>query len=184
MKIQIKDEILKKRNSLPENKVRLKSEAIWKCLSALRQYKSAKTVMFYVSIKNEVRTRGMINDALKNKTVAVPKMEKNEIEPSIIAGMESLVEAGKFNIPEPMGLIKMNYKSIDIVIVPGVVFDINGHRIGYGFGYYDKFLKNVPKALKVGLAYEFQVIDKIPRQEHDVPVDFIITEDRIIDCKR
>ena len=64
--------------------------------------------------------------------------------------------------------MKIAYKNIDLVLVPGIVFDKEGHRIGYGFGYYDKFLKKVPKAIKLGLTFDFQVIDKIPREMHDL----------------
>jgi len=68
--------------------------------------------------------------------------------------------------------------------VPRIVFDMEGHRIGYGFGYYDKFLRKVPKAVKVGLCFDFQVAGKIPHEEHDAPVDFIETEERTFECRK
>ena len=102
----------------------------------------------------------------------------------MVIDFESLVPFGKFGIPEPMELMKVSYKSIDAVIVPGVAFDKNGYRIGFGFGHYDKFLKKTPHAVKIGLAFEFQIVDSVPKEEHDVPVDFIITEKRVIDCKK
>jgi len=80
----------------------------------------------------------------------------------------------------------LDIADIDLVIVPGVVFDKSGHRIGYGHGYYDRFLDNLEKinknAVKVGLAYDFQIADKVPIEKHDVPVDKIVTEKRIIRC--
>ena len=67
--------------------------------------------------------------------------------------------------------------------MPGIVFDKEGRRIGYGLGYYDKFLKKTPKAVKIGLAFDFQVVDQIPREMHDVPVDVIVTEERV-ECRK
>ncbi len=71
--------------------------------------------------------------------------------------------------------------SIELVIVPGIVFDIKGYRVGHGLGYYDKFLKKT-NAKKIGLAFEFQVVSEISYEEHDIKMDKIVTEDRIIDC--
>ena len=137
--------------------------------------------MFFVSFNSEVHTHDMIKTALKSKTVVVPKVSHNEIEQSLIIDFDNLI-AGKFGILEPIEIMKIAYKNIDLVLVPGIVFDKEGHRIGYGFGYYDKFLRKVPKAIKIGLAFDFQVIDKIPKEMHDVPVDVIVTEEGVINC--
>ena len=139
--------------------------------------------MVFGSFNSEGHTHEMIKDALRNKTVIIPKVAHSELEPSVIIDFDNLIPA-KFGILEPIELMKIAYKNIDLVLVPGIVFDKEGHRIGYGFGYYDKFLKKVPKAVKVGLAFDFQIVDRIPAEEHDVPVDFIITEKRIIECKK
>ena len=183
MKDQLKNIILKKRNSLAKDEILEKSGKIKERLFNLGVYKKSKTVMFFVSFKNEVNTHSIIKEALKSKNVVVPKIVQNEIEPSIIIDFENLVE-GKFGIFEPIEIMRIAYKNIDAVLVPGIVFDKNGHRIGYGFGYYDKFLRKVPKAAKIGLAFDFQVVDNIPKEEHDVAVDFIVTDERIIECRR
>ena len=78
--------------------------------------------------------------------------------------------------------MKIAYKNIGIVLVPGIVFDMEGHRIGYGLGYYDKFLKKVPKAVKIGLAFDFQIVGNIPKETHDVLVDFIVTDKEVVEC--
>ena len=140
--------------------------------------------MYFVSFNNEVDTHEMIRSALKNKTVIIPKVIHHEIEPSIIIDFDNLMPSGRFNVPEPIEIMKMAYKNIDLVLVPGIAFDREGYRLGYGFGFYDKFLKKVPKAVKIGLAFDFQIVDQVPREEHDVPVDFIVTEERVIDCKK
>ena len=183
MKKQLKESILEKRNSLSKEEILEKSNKIKNNLFSFNQYKKAKTIMFFVSFNSEVNTHEMIKDALKSKTVVVPKVVNHEIEPSIIIDFESLVH-GKFGVLEPIETMRVAYKNIELVLVPGIVFDKRGHRIGYGYGYYDKFLKKVPKAFKIGLAFDFQVIDKIPKEQYDMPVDLIITEERVIKCEK
>lgn len=181
MKAHLKESILEKRNSLPQKEIMGKSYEIKNELFNLEQYKKSRTVMFFVSFSSEVHTHEMIKASLRNKTVVVPKVMNNEIEPSLIMDFDNLVPSGKFGILEPIEAMKIAYKNIDIVLVPGIAFDKEGHRIGYGFGYYDKFLKKVPKAVKIGLCFDFQVVEKIPHEEHDVPVDMIVTEKKVID---
>ena len=181
MKNQLKESILKKRNSLSKEEIIEKSSKIKGNLFSLDYYKKSKTIMFFVSFNSEVDTHDMIRDALKSKTVVVPKVAYHEIEPSFIIDFDNLIP-GKFGILEPIETMKIAYKNIDLILVPGIAFDKEGHRIGYGFGYYDKFLKKVPKAIKIGLAFDFQIVDKIPREMHDVPVDLIVTEERVVEC--
>ncbi len=184
MKNQLKKSIIEKRNSLTKEDIIEKSNKIHDRLFNLQQYRNAKTIMFFVSFNSEVNTHKMIKDALKNKIIVVPKVVQHEIEPSIILDFDSLIQSGRFGILEPIELMKISYKNIDLVLVPGIAFDKNGHRIGYGFGFYDKFLAKVPKAVKIGLCFDFQVVDEIPREEHDVPVDLIVTEERVIECRK
>ena len=184
MKNQLKETSLEKRNSLSKEEIMEKSEKIEDALLNLDQYSKSKTIMFFVSFNSEVYTHDMIRKALKTKTAIIPKVLHKEIEPSLIIDFDNLIPSGKFGILEPIEIMKIAYKNIDLVLVPGIAFDREGHRIGYGFGYYDKFLTKVPKAVKIGLCFDFQVVDKIPREEHDVPVDFIVTEERVIECRK
>ena len=184
MKNHIKESILEKRNSLSKQEILAKSEKIENKLFNLEHFKKSKTIMFFVSFNSEVNTHNMIEKSFQNKTVVVPKVVQHEIEPSVIIDFDNLIPAGKFWILEPIEAMKIAYKNIDLVLVPGIAFDREGHRIGYGFGYYDKFLKKVPKAVKIGLCFDFQVVDKIPHEEHDVPVDFIVTDKQVIDCEK
>ena len=183
MKNQLKESILEQRNSLPKEDVFEKSRQIQNNLFNLDSYKKSKTIMFFVSFNNEVDTHEIIREALKNKNVIVPKVIGHDIESSVIIDFDNLMPS-KLGILEPIELMKIAYKNIDLILVPGIAFDREGHRIGYGFGYYDKFLKKVPKSVKIGLCFDFQVVDKVPREEHDVPVDLIVTEKRVVECKR
>ena len=139
--------------------------------------------MFFASFNSEVNTHDMIKKTFGKKNIVIPKIIQHEIEPSVIIDFDNLVPSGKFGILEPIEAMKIAYKNIDLVLVPGIAFDKEGHRIGYGFGYYDKFLKKVPKAIKIGLCFDFQIVNKIPREEHDAPVDLIVTEERFVECK-
>lgn len=184
MKNQLKEAILEKRNSLSKEEIIEKSKKIEDTLFNLEQYKKSKTIMFFVSFNSEVYTHDMIRKALKTKIVIIPKVVHKEIEPSVIIDLDNLLPSGKFGILEPIEIMKIAYKNIDLVLVPGIAFDRGGHRIGYGYGYYDKFLRKVPKAAKIGLCFDFQVVDRIPKEEHDVPVDLIVTEERVIECRK
>lgn len=183
MKGQLKESILKIRNSLPKEDILERSRKIQNNLFGLSHYSKSRTIMFFVSFSSEVNTHGMIKDAFKSNTVVVPKVIQHEIEPSVIIDFDNLIPA-KFGILEPIEVMKIAYKNIDLVLVPGIVFDKEGHRIGYGFGYYDRLLAKVPKAVKIGLAFDFQVVDKIPKETHDIAVDFIVTEKEVIDCRK
>ena len=183
MKKQIKEAILEKRNSLSKQEIIEKSKKIEKNLFALEQYIKSKSVMFFVSFNSEVNTHEMIKNSFAKKTVIIPKVTQHEIEPSVIIDFDNLIP-GKFGILEPIEIMKIAYKNIDLVLVPGIAFDKEGHRVGYGFGYYDKFLAKAPKAVKIGLCFDFQVLDKIPREEHDVPVGLIVTDERVVKCKK
>ncbi|MAH33246.1 5-formyltetrahydrofolate cyclo-ligase [archaeon] len=191
MKQALKLKIFEKRKSLSEEYVIEKSTEIKEMLYSLPEFKEAKNIMFYVSFDNEADTHEMIKELLleKEKTVVVPYTEKDNylLQISKLEDFNEL-EKKNFGILEHKEhhIKKFDIADIDLVIVPGVVFDKSGHRIGYGHGYYDRFLDNLEKinknAVKIGLAYDFQIADKIPIEKHDVPVDKIVTEKRIIRC--
>jgi methylenetetrahydrofolate dehydrogenase (NADP+)/methenyltetrahydrofolate cyclohydrolase len=178
MKHNIRKEFLSKRRSLSKEYVSPKSSKIIKKLRALKEYKQSKTILFYVSFDNEVDTHELIMESLTTKKIIVPKINHSEIDLYEINDFSSL-KKNKLGIPEPQGGLKFTeFNKIDLVIVPGIVFDIRGHRVGYGKGHYDKLLQKI-NAKKIGLAYDFQIINKIPNQEHDIPVDMLISESHI-----
>jgi len=185
MKTLIRTELLKKRNNLSESNKLNFSDKIKKTLFDLSEYKKAKTILCYMPVNNEVDIISLIKDSLKNKKrVALPRVNKKEhsIEVFEIKNIDNDLEIGCYNILEPKFENKrLNYSDIDLILVPGVAFDCHGFRIGYGKGYYDGLLKNT-NATKIALAYEFQVHDTLPSESHDVCVDKIITENRVIEC--
>ena len=183
MKDNIRKELKKIRNSLSKEYVLDKSKIIERYLFELKEFKKSSTVLFYVSYNNEVFTHDMIKRCLGEKEIVVPiSNTKNEtLILSKLENWEDLVK-GPYGILEPKKIIEISLNKIDLIIVPGVSFDEKGNRLGHGKGYYDKLLQKT-NAKKIGLAFECQIVNQIPTDENDIPVDMIITEKRIINCK-
>ena len=185
-KEEIRRKILKKRLSLSSEDIRDKSRQVFLNLAETVEYRNSQNIMFYVATRSEVQTEEMIKMSIKmGKNVFVPIIlpECLNLAPSKIFDFDSELEKGKKGILEP----KKEYyrlfppEDIDLIIIPGVAFDFNGNRIGRGFGYYDNFLRKVrPSAKIIALAFEMQVVKKIPNDINDIPVHKIITEKRII----
>ena len=169
-----------------------KSRRIQERLFALKEFLNSKTITFYAAKKTdgEVETEQMIKDSLRmTKRVLVPITDKpsRRLIFSELRDYEKELVPGIFDIPEP----KEKYRRIvppentDLVIVPGIVFDPRGYRLGYGFGYYDRFLTMLSTEIPtVGLAFEFQIVETLPIEKQDVPVHKIITEKRVILCQQ
>lgn len=167
-------------------KMKIKDKEIWdrdiynKLLNH-KAYENATTIFVYVSFKGEVDTHSIIKRALSTgKKVCVPKVNKSEkiMEAYYINSMED-VEKGYFGIMEPkVSCKKANNEEIDLIISPGVAFDMEGGRIGYGGGFYDKFLASLNETKPIiALAYKFQILDKIILEETDRRVDEIISNE-------
>ncbi len=149
----------------------------------LPQYASAKTVMFYVDVRDEVRTRHALPAALDSgKRIVVPYCVDGELELFLLESMEEL-ELGMYRILEPKAELRevaskrLQPEDLDLVMVPGVAFDREGGRTGHGKGYYDKLLQHArPDALLIALAFECQLFEKIPVETHDIYMDAVVTE--------
>ncbi len=152
----------------------------------LQEYHSAKTVMFYVDVRDEVRTRQALPSALASgKRIVVPYCLDGELELFWLENMEEL-ELGMYRILEPKNELRtvaskhLQPTDLDLVMVPGVAFDRNGGRTGHGKGYYDKLLQHARlDAPLIALAFECQMFEKIPAESHDIYMDKIITENEV-----
>ena len=172
------------RDEIPSGTQVLKSVAIWKYFFDLPEYEKAKTVMIYSDIKSEVKTNVFAERLFSDgKRVVYPytDTEKQEIIPYEIDSSSRLM-AGAFGILEPNlkfvgdGYVKeISKDEIDLVIVPGLIFDMFGERIGYGGGYYDRFLKDF-KGVKIGVCYSECVCYSLPEEDNDVRMNMLITE--------
>jgi len=147
------------------------------------------TLFIYVNFRSEVETLELIRRSLgQGMRVAVPLVDASAVRmiPLLIKDPEQDLVPGYYNIPEPdPGRCKrVKPAEIDAAVIPGSVFDIQGGRLGYGGGYYDRFLVNdAPQAKRIGLAFELQVVDKVPVEPHDQPLDILITEKRIVNIR-
>ncbi|MDN5312237.1 MAG: 5-formyltetrahydrofolate cyclo-ligase [Thermoanaerobacteraceae bacterium] len=172
---------LKTRSELAAEDIIEKSAKIMSRLFSLSEFRGAKTIMFYVDAGNEVKTRDGLTKALsEGKRVVVPKVKKGYGLLAIEIKSLDELSPGTFGILEPAGEKGISPEEIDLVVVPGVAFDKKGNRMGYGAGYYDSFLPKLrPEVKKVAVAFEIQVTDSLPAEEHDVKMDLIITENTI-----
>jgi 5-formyltetrahydrofolate cyclo-ligase len=184
----LRHEVLAKRDARSAEERFEKSAEIASRLVKLSEIIKAESIFTYVSFRSEVDTHRMIDSFLaKGKVVSVPlsDMKKKIINPFIIKSLENDLVPGVFGILEPdLGKIDpVIADKIDIVIVPGAAFSENGCRIGYGGGFYDRFLQN-RSITSYALAFDFQLVDEVPFDpEFDMKVDYIVTERRVIECK-
>jgi 5-formyltetrahydrofolate cyclo-ligase len=152
----------------------------------LPEYASSKTVMFYVDVRDEVRTRQALPEALKSgKRIIVPYCKDGELELFHLESMDEL-ELGMYRILEPKVDLRsvaskhLQPENLDLVMVPGVAFDRDGGRTGHGKGYYDKLLQHARlDAPLVALAFECQMFEEIPAETHDIYMDKVVTEETV-----
>ncbi len=162
------------------------SQAICRTFAELPEYAAAGAVMFYVDVRSEVRTRHYLPTALTHgKRIIVPYCVEGELELFHLQDMQEL-SVGMYKILEPREELRqlpekrVEVAELDLIMVPGVAFDRAGARMGHGFGYYDKLLEHARVGTPlVALAFECQLFDEIPTQEHDVFMDKIITQSTV-----
>lgn len=188
MRIHDKEElrklILAKRGTLAEEQRREKSRAILKNILDLPGFVTAKTIMAYLDFRGEVETRELAAKILSmGKRLVVPLCHMNNLIPCLINNLEQDIHAGTWGILEPQKdrIRPLPPLEIDLVIVPGVAFDYKGNRLGYGRGYYDRFLPKIRDGvLAVGLCFDCQIVESIPTDEYDIKMSLLITENGVI----
>ncbi len=186
-KLNLRKAMLLKRKSMSKDDAERCSKSIFEKLISTNIL-NFSNILAYSNFKNEVITRDIIKYLLKNKReVYLPKCDVNTktFVPIKISSENFLNKTNVYGISEPAdedGIISTD--KIDCAIIPGIVFDTKGNRIGFGSGYYDKFLNNNPSVYKIGLCYEFQLTENIITDEFDIPMDMIITEKRVIFCDK
>lgn len=189
-KENVRKEILVVRKVLSTEELIEKSKSVTERFLSTDLYKNANTIMAYIDFRNEVQTEKIIKTAIADgKRIVIPIsiVETRQLVLSEIINYDSELEAGAYGILEPKEeyLREVKPEIVDLVLIPGVAFDERGYRVGYGAGYYDRFLERVrTDASKIALAFELQMVDYAHEDSHDVPVDIIITEDRVLKCLR
>ncbi|MCX7990906.1 MAG: 5-formyltetrahydrofolate cyclo-ligase [Proteobacteria bacterium] len=184
-KREIRKKILSLRDKLSENDLNLYSSVIMESFFSLDEVKSGKTFFIFVNFKSEVKTTPIIEKLIKDgKRVVVPYTDAKNKQ-LILCYIKSLSELkeGTYGILEPDISIseRANLADIDIAVIPGSVFDVSGGRVGYGGGFYDRVIPKLRADVpKIALAFDFQVIEKVPMGYYDKRMDIIVTEKRII----
>ena len=187
-KFAVRQDMKLRRDAMSPDEVLNFSRDIENRLFACKEFSVCRDVMFYLSFGNEVRTDEMIKLALENhQRVYVPRLVKMErrLEVCEITDMDQEFELGLYGIREPSRLNTrvVSPSKIDAVIAPGLAFDYSGRRVGFGGGYFDWFLKQLPEgALRLAVAYRFQVLDSVPQDPWDERVQKIFTENDMINC--
>lgn len=182
----LRKEIYALRDSLTSAEIAAKSGAVAGQLEKLPFYREAGTIMFFLSFRSEVATRGMVEKNLEQgKRVLAPKMSPRErvLIPSQLLDLEKDLVLGYFDVPEPRpeALRPVEPAEIDLLIVPGVAFDLRGNRLGYGGGYYDRFFERLrPEVPLVAIAFELQIVPRVPTEPWDRRMDWLVTEERAI----
>ena len=170
----LRKQIRDQKRSMTEEQIQQKSEALGALFAASKQYQEAKTIYFYLPYNQEVRTVPMLQKALADgKQVAVPKVYGEEMKFILLTDL-SRIEKGYAGIPEPNDDGPVADDPTALVLMPGLAFDPEGHRIGYGGGFYDRFLAAEPNHPTIALCYDFQMLPKLETEEFDIPVDCVL----------
>jgi 5-formyltetrahydrofolate cyclo-ligase len=187
-KKEMRRQILLRRNTLSPDWVNSQSALIVGFLTNWEPFLQAKNVMLYLAMPGEPDIDDLILFALENgKQVSVPLLTEKfgYMESAAITGLQDL-KTGKLNlrVPDPEKITIVDPGSLDLILVPAVTFDLNGNRLGMGAGYYDRFLTQASKACTLGVAWSFQIVPFVAAEEHDVPVQYVITEEKITICSK
>ncbi len=180
-KKEIRAEVKRRRAEADAASLQAASARILELFTALAEYKEASLLLAYVDAKREVETRPLMRKAWQDgKRVAVPRVDGNGV--MHYYNIESLddLEPGSFGIMEPKKGCSLCETEAGLMLMPGVAFDEHCHRVGYGGGYYDRYLERHPELIHIALAFEFQIFPEVPFEEHDILPQMIVTEERIL----
>jgi len=173
-KAEIRNYIAEKSRILISDKKKILSDAILSRIELLPAFEKASCILCYHSLPDEVNTHAFIEKWSKQKTILLPVIQDDVLHIRKYDGKEKC-KTGAFQIVEPIGEDFQDFQSIDLALIPGIAFDSEGNRLGRGKGYYDKLLPDI-SAFKIGICFDFKLIEKIPADNWDVRMDMILTE--------
>ena len=180
-KARLRKQLLDSRDSLSQDFINITSKQIQDNLRKVEFFRNAKSIGAYYSIGSEVKTLDILQEILKaGKEISLPKVVKKDLVFKKINSLSDL-EPGNFSVMEPKEYCK-DVKKIEVIIVPAIALTIDGYRLGYGFGYYDRYLDG-KKSKTIALSYSKQIIKSFIHSNHDVRIDCTITEDKVIMSK-
>jgi 5-formyltetrahydrofolate cyclo-ligase len=185
-KRQLRRTILALRRAMPATECVRRSHCVWARVATLPLYQRARVVLGYMAFDHEVLTDGLMRQAIAlGKQVVLPMVQpdRRQLELYAVEDLDRDLAPGYCGIlePHPSRTRAVAPEALDLALVPGVAFDVRGGRLGFGAGFYDRLLDRLPRvAPKIGLAFDFQVITRLPQLPHDVRLEAIVTDDRII----
>ncbi|HLC51885.1 MAG TPA: 5-formyltetrahydrofolate cyclo-ligase [Candidatus Nanoarchaeia archaeon] len=173
-----------RRDGMLSNQVIDLSQQVSRKLVENQLFGQASVIFFYAAINNEVNLSYAVEKALQaGKRVVFPRVVNDCLRLYSVFNSKNDLEPGYAKILEPKtSLPEIQLSELDLILVPGIAFDKNGNRVGYGKGHFDRFLEHLTKT-KIGIAYDFQVVDFIPAESHDIIMDYILTERGMITCQ-
>lgn len=173
-KAALRQKIRQQKRGMTDEDIVRRSEKLRELFVSTAAYRNAKTIYGYLSFNQEVRTAPMLAQALRDgKQVALPKVCGDTLKFILMEDL-SRVERGYAGISEPVADTPVADDKTALVLVPGLAFTQNGDRLGYGGGFYDRFLTKEPNHPTLALCYDFQIVDSLPTEAHDVPVDTVL----------
>ena len=173
-KTELRRRIREKKRAMTAEEIERRSRELGRQFAATEAYRKAKTIYGYMPYNQEVRTVPMLEQALRDgKKVAVPKCYGDEMKFIYLDDLTKVAK-GYAGIPEPIADEPVARDETALVLMPGLAFDPQGHRIGYGGGFYDKFLSREPNHPTLALCYDFQMLPHLDTEEHDIPVDTVL----------
>lgn len=173
-KQQLRKAIREKKRAMTPEEIERRSEILVRLFLETPAYRQARTLYGYLPYNQEVRTIPILKQALRDgKQVAVPKVYGDTMNFILLEDLTQVAK-GYAGIPEPIADDPVAQDPAALVLMPGLAFDPQGHRIGYGGGFYDKFLAQEPEHPTVALCYDFQVLPHLDTQEFDIPVDLVL----------
>ena len=185
-KKELRKIMIEKRDNIYKEEKAVMDKNIIFSLKEKEFYKNSENIFIYLGFGSEIDTKSYIQDFINDgKHIFIPRtdIKTKKMEAVEITSLDGLKE-NKYGILEPDNNKEEFYKNnLDLIILPGVAFDHSGRRVGYGGGYYDRYLEDIDKRIiKVALIYDFQLLENVPAEEHDIKADYIITETMNIKC--
>ena len=175
-KAEIRKRMRELKRAVPADEKLRRSEAIMQQVAETDLFQHAHTVLLYWSMADEVQTHAFVERWYKEKNLLLPCVDGDDLRLRQYTGPACMVAGEQFGIGEPTGPEWTDLDAVELIVVPGVAFDTQGNRMGRGRGFYDRLLKSTPNAVKIGVAYDFQMMNAIPVEPHDVKMDRVITE--------
>jgi 5-formyltetrahydrofolate cyclo-ligase len=174
----IRDQIRNKKKAYPLQSLKNQSSLVMKKLEALPLFRNANNILMYWSMPKEVYTQDTIQKFASNKQIFLPQIVGDTIEIRLFEGKDNMVKSSYYNVWESVGPSLKSTDELDLIILPGLAFDADKNRLGRGKAYYDRLLTN-KNCTTIGIAFDFQIVPRIPMEKHDMPLDMVISPQKV-----